>query len=199
MITDDEIRFIFSDLTTERRNVEFKQSMNWNDNQTKFTITKSVLAFSNTRDGGYLVIGVEQNNSRFNAIGMIERDFNSFNNFDDIQSFINGKAEPPVNFERREYITPDEKRFFIIKIHEFDRFPIVCTQGGGNHTINKGVIYVRTMVMPQSAPIDNQTNLIEITNMIIDKHSREFYARIEGMRNLEENNEESFEQELEDL
>lgn len=196
MIRDEEVDYIFSDLTTERRNVEFKQSMNWDDNQTKFKITKSVLAFSNSRDGGYLVIGVNKVNNHYDPVGMSRDDFNSFNNFDDILAFINGKAEPPVSIERMELTTPASKRFFIIKIKEFEDYPIVCKNGGGN-VLNKGVVYVRTKRIPETAPLDNQTNLKEIVDMILTKHGQELYKKFQQLNSAQQkDNGALFDQEL---
>lgn len=199
MIINDEIQFIFSDLTTERRNVEFKQSIDWNNTNSKSMIAKSVLAFSNTRDGGYLVIGVNKVGNNYVPVGMTPAHLLSFDNFDDIQQWINARAEPPVTIERTVY-TDSGMNFFIIKVHEFDRYPIVCTQGAG-HILHKGVLYVRTKVMPQSAPIDNQTNLHEIVDMIITKHSEEFAKRLSQVNALlgEDGDEESYENELEGL
>ena len=44
----------------EVRNVEYKSSMSWDDPISRTTMIKAILALSNVRDGGYLVIGVEE-------------------------------------------------------------------------------------------------------------------------------------------
>jgi predicted HTH transcriptional regulator len=198
VITNEEIQYIFSDLTTERRNVEFKQSMDWNEDHTKLTVTKSILAFSNTRDGGYLTIGVNKVNNHYTAQGMTPEHLESFENFDNVLQWINARAEPPVTVERRVY-TDNGHNFLIFKISDFDRYPIVCKQGGGG-VLNKGVIYVRTSVMPQSAPCDNQTNLNEIVEMILDKHTEELSRRFRSLLpSPAYGDEEPFDQEMGDL
>jgi hypothetical protein len=44
----------------ETRNQELKGSMNWNNQQTKFKITKSILAMSNIHNGGIIIFGANE-------------------------------------------------------------------------------------------------------------------------------------------
>jgi len=184
MITDGEISLIFSDLT-ERREVEFKQSINWNTDPMKAKIAKSVMAFSSIRNGGYLVIGVRQNqNYTFSPVGMSEEDYASFN-IDKVLAYINARAEPPVNIEMRK-IENSEGRFVIVKIYEFEDYPVFCKDDGGSDLLHKGVIYTRSKRMYESAPIQNQSDMKEIVDMIITKHSQEFARRYREISEIEE-------------
>lgn len=71
MITDDDIDFVFNNLS-ERRDIEFKRSMNWDtSDRVKAKIAKNLMAFSNIRNGGYFVLGVQQNvDETFTPVGM---------------------------------------------------------------------------------------------------------------------------------
>jgi len=44
----------------ELHNVEYKRSMSWNEHIIKAKITKIILALSNIQNGGYLILGIEE-------------------------------------------------------------------------------------------------------------------------------------------
>src|SRR5919106_5240981 len=72
----------------ETRSIKIKTSMSWNDIATKFKITKSIMALSNIRDGGRIILGVNQcQNGVFDPKGMTLNDFDSFDQ-DDLQDHI---------------------------------------------------------------------------------------------------------------
>ena len=54
----------------EERNIEYKESVPWGDADIKAKLTRAALAMSNIRDGGYIVIGVEQAGDAFTPTGI---------------------------------------------------------------------------------------------------------------------------------
>jgi predicted HTH transcriptional regulator len=44
----------------EERNLEYEQSTTWGDKVFRVKIAKSILAMSNIRDGGHIIIGMER-------------------------------------------------------------------------------------------------------------------------------------------
>ena len=162
MITDDDIDFVFNNLS-ERRDIEFKRSMNWDtSDRVKAKIAKNLMAFSNIRNGGYFVLGVQQNaDETFTPIGMSDAAYDS-HRIDRVMPYVNSKAEPPVTFEMRK-IERDHLKFIIYKIYQFDNIPVFCLNEDNDSIIlHKGVIYTRTMRMFETAPIQNQSEMNEI-------------------------------------
>ena len=53
------------DMLQEGRTVDFKKASSWDD--LKQGIPKDILAMSNLRDGGIIIIGVEENNNLWNC------------------------------------------------------------------------------------------------------------------------------------
>ena len=82
----------------EERNLEYKGPINWNDTQIKAKITKTILAMSNLRDGGVIVIGVEQNGEIFTPVGLDSESISSFKQ-DDISVHVNNYADPFVEIK----------------------------------------------------------------------------------------------------
>lgn len=53
----------------EQRNLEFKELLEWDQPQHRAKVEKSVLGMSNGRDGGVLVVGVEDDGSYSRLVG----------------------------------------------------------------------------------------------------------------------------------
>jgi len=56
----------------ERRNLEYKRPRRWDEDGAKAIVTKAALAMSNIRDGGWIVIGVEEEKPKgtFTNVGL---------------------------------------------------------------------------------------------------------------------------------
>lgn len=163
----------------EERNLEYKGSMNWSSNTTKAKVTKSVLAMSNIKDGGYLVLGVDEGSDDvWTANGMSENDFESYNQ-DHVSAHIANYADPFAEITVSKQIY-DEKRFVIIQVLEFQELPVICKRDGAENLTN-GVIYTRTRRMFESAPVQSQTEMREIIEMAVDKSNDVFSVRINAI------------------
>ena len=65
-----ELEDLIRNAIGERKNIEFKGSVSWDEQATRIKLTKSILAMSNIRDGGMIIIGANQNGHRFDPMGM---------------------------------------------------------------------------------------------------------------------------------
>jgi hypothetical protein len=82
----------------EGRNLEYKRSCSWSEPVFKAQITKAILGFSNVRDGGRIVIGLEeQTDKTYKRKGVTHGHLKSYN-YDDISSYVSGYADPYVKF-----------------------------------------------------------------------------------------------------
>jgi len=100
-------RYIIDSITygSESKEVEFKPPFKWEKHEKarKVEIVKAALGFANTNGGGYIVIGISQEQDRSNGVifrqhGLTEEQFNSFNNPDDIGRFINNYCHDSIKF-----------------------------------------------------------------------------------------------------
>ncbi len=160
----------------EERYLELKGSVSW-DGEIRAKITKSIMALANLKDGGWIIIGKEEQPDRsFLTVGMTQEDFDSFDP-DIMKAFVYGRAEPPVNFRvhKKKY---EEKSFVLIQVMEFDEIPIICKKSYGN-IIHNGKIYVRSKGKPESIPIPSQSEMREIIENAIDKGVRKFLQRMQ--------------------
>jgi predicted HTH transcriptional regulator len=92
---------------------------------TKFKITKSIMALSNIRDGGRIILGIDQcQNGEFDPKGMSLDHFESFTQ-DDLQDHI-GKYIVPYAKARIEKVSNGSLKYIVIHVGEFDRWPVFC-------------------------------------------------------------------------
>ena len=159
----------------ELRNIEYKGSVSWNDDNPKQKIIRSMLAMANIRDGGSVIIGVDQKKGgTFELTGMSEADFNSFN-YETISAVVAEFADPYITFS----LTKDEldgKRIVIIDVEEFQDIPVICKKDGS--LLKRGKVYARGLRIPESVEVPTQTEMREILDIAIEKGTRKFLKSI---------------------
>lgn len=162
-------------LGRETRNIEYKRTYSWNDPSHKAKIVKTILAMSNIRDGGYLILGVEENNGSFTPVGVPQADYDLLNT-DDVLAFANRFADPYVEIKLHKGLH-EGMLFVVVEVQEFQQYPVVC-KCDGLENLKCGSIYTRTRRMYESAVVPSQTEMREIIEMAVDKGIREFNRRV---------------------
>jgi hypothetical protein len=165
---------------SENRNLDYKQPFSWSNitRDEKLGIVKDVLAFANTRDGGVILIGVEDKTNAF--IGLSEEEAGSFDqtSFND---FVHKYTDPQHTcyLQRREI---DGKRIVAIVVPEFEDVPVLCKQTvQAEREVNKIVVrkaglYKRTD-KATSELIENDTDMRELLNRgILRRQDELMYA-----------------------
>lgn len=182
-------------LLKESRAVDFKQSIKWEGYKIKFTET--IMAMSNLRDGGIVIIGVSEENDGWKLKGITNGDLATYDP-DDMIDFVNKYASPVVNFDvvRHE---EDRVQFLIISIHEFDSEPVVCKRDY-NKDLKRGTIYIRPIGKPETRAIQNAEELRDLLDIAVEKKMRRFAGQIErifgSMPPIQPQDQEKFNQEL---
>lgn len=185
----------------EERNLEYKQTMPWGEKATKEKITKIVLAMSNLKEGGIIVIGVkEKSDGSFEEIGMDKSDVRGYRQ-DFVSSYVNKYADPfaEVSVDK---VTNNGKEFVVIQISPFKELPVICKKG--SDSLRRGAIYIRPRRMIETAEVSTQTEMREIIELAIDKNIELFKQRFhsiftENVENITDRSLEKFNNELGDF
>lgn len=198
MSESDQTLFYLIEYPNEERYLEFKESIPWDRKENSVNIIKAILALSNLKDGGWIVIGkTELPDGSYVLTGMELSDFETYDS-DQMKDFINKYADPYVTFSLRktEY---KGKKFMLIKVEEFEEVPVICKRDYGD-ILHKGWVYVRSRTKPESIPIPSQSEMRELIEIATDKRTLRFLQRVErfGMK-LTPTDEELFDKQLEDL
>ena len=159
----------------EERNLEYKETLNWEDSSTKGKIAKSAMAMANIPDGGAIVIAVEENSEVFDPVGMKPEDYESFGQ-DDTQDWVNGYADPFVQLTVQREEAADGKKFVVIQIQQFKALPVVCTKSGVEG-LRSGAVYTRSRRKYQTVEVSSQTEMRGILDRATDKQILELRRR----------------------
>lgn len=157
----------------EERNLEYKQSTSWNEKVFQAKIAKSILAMSNIRDGGHIIIGMEkQEDDTYLPKGMEEDHMDSYVS-DDVARFIAEYADPYTRFTLTKEEDDSGRKYVWIQIQEFEEIPVICRRSYSD-ILSGGKLYTRTRRVPESAEVPGHTEMREIIDMATEKRVRAF-------------------------
>ena len=132
----------------ENRNLDYKGAFSWDTatNDVKWEIVKDILAFANTRDGGKILIGVEDKTGAI--VGLSEEQSASFDQtrFND---FVH-KYTDPLHTSRVHRRTVAGQRVVVVDVPEFVEVPILCAKDAHSSSnpsrqiLKKAALYKRT-------------------------------------------------------
>lgn len=176
-MTDEEFAEVLR-LGYELPGVEFK-GPGPRTNATLFLrVTRAALALANRRDGGYIVIGVDNNGHVLTPVGLTQADLATWN-YDDISAGIAAYADPYVRFDL-EIKENGGNRYVVLTVREFEEIPVLCKRDSTG-VLRAGACYVRTRRKPESAEIPSQTEMRELLDLAIEKGLRKYFR----MRSVE--------------
>lgn len=155
----------------EERYLEYKGSMVWSRDDTKVKIAQAMMAMSNLRNGGVIVVGMKEiKRGVWEPDIMTDEQVASFTQ-DDIAQWVNGYTVPAVQFTVEPFLL-DTNKFVIIKVREFDSVPTICRkpkQLMGKEVLKNGAIYYRSNSKNESAPISSDEDMRELITLAVNK------------------------------
>lgn len=164
----------------EERYLEYKRSMIWTGNDlTKVKIAKAMMAMANLRNGGVIVVGMQETSKgKWAPEAMSPQQTSSFTQ-DDVALWVNDYATPAVQFS----IGPFELNgngFVVIQVQEFDTAPVICRKQkmAGGEILAAGAIYYRSNRKFESAPISSDEDSRELIGMAVEKGLSRHVSRL---------------------
>ena len=147
----------------EERNLEYKGPFPWTDKELIGKLCKSIMAMSNLRDGGAIIIGVEEEpKGTWTPVGLSATDVMTFNQ-DDIADFVNGYASPSARFSTR-IVKREEKPYVVIEVQRFAEVPIVCRKSGPAG-LRPGAMYTRSFKKIETVEVGSEEEMRESLEM----------------------------------
>lgn len=148
----------------ENPSVEFKTACDWNID----LFVKDILAITNTRDGGYIIVGVED--GTFTREGVTELQIGTFIE-EIIMDQVAEYADPFVTLNISFPQDFDGKKYVVIRVVQFDELPVICRKDGRGAV--RGTIYYRTKNgRPQSSPVKNSYDMRDIILLSVSRTMR---------------------------
>ena len=129
---------------------------------------------ANRRDGGRLVIGVEDSGGILIPVGLNEDDLATWR-YDDVADGIATYADPSVSFglEVKEY---NGAKYVVLEVDEFADIPILCKRDYQG-VLRNGACYVRSRHKPETSEIPTQEDMRDLLELATDKGVTRFLDR----------------------
>lgn len=173
-MTPEELRELIS-VGYERRGVEFKGPGSLSDKAYGVKVVRAVLGMSNRRDGGVVILGVDENDGTLVPAGMTNEELRAWT-FDLASDFFSPYADPNVSFDL-EHVEDDAKSFVVLRVHEFEDVPVLCAKAY-EPTLRQGACYVRTRRKPETSEIPTQTEMRELIDLAVEKRLGEMLGTL---------------------
>lgn len=190
MALSDDLIVQWLDTGAEPKNFDYKVGFRWQDKtEQTLGIVSDIMGFSNTRDGGVLIIGFNGQSKDFS--GEPDRWWESFDTTN-VMDTVNKYCEPRVNVTVSIKPTFSYKSkngpLVILEISEFDAVPIICVKDGNTsaneNIFRKSQIFIRTN-RASTESISNPDDMRDLINRATIKNGEiilsQFFAITRGM------------------
>ena len=117
------------------------------DGQLLAKVVRAALSMGNLRDGGVVVIGIDDTAPQEMLPGLNDDELASWLDYDTLAARLNAHADPPLRFDVGEVQSGSGARVAVIEVHEFDDVPHICSKASFD-VLRKGAVYVRTRKNP---------------------------------------------------
>lgn len=169
----------------ESKAVEFKPSIEWpqkidtlQNSDKAQEIIKSILAMSNSRDGGKIILGVEKDapTKKYTLKGMNPSELSTYDQdliFQQARNF--GTPEPKFEILNVEY---EKMNFIVFAIQVFAFTPIICKNPKNKlNKLDDAAVYIRTD-KPESKKVTDPLEMAEIIDLAVERELNTFSARM---------------------
>src|SRR5437899_2141889 len=107
----------------EKQRTEYKAPGRATDKSFIARIARAVLGMANRRDGGLVIIGVEEISRRLKCVGLDQATMATWQARDNVEAAINAYADPSADFDIE--FEPMSRRCVIIRVREFSDQPLL--------------------------------------------------------------------------
>ncbi|MBA3842882.1 MAG: putative DNA binding domain-containing protein [Actinobacteria bacterium] len=158
----------------ERRDVEIKGPGPSSDKHLFAKIARAALGMGNLRDGGYVVIGIDDKRQTAMLPGLTEVDLASWLNYDNVADGLARFSDPPLRFDVAKRSLSSGAEVALLRVEEFEDVPHLCTRDSGLDTTRRGALYIRSRKSPATTEIALSSELRDILSLSTQKALRDF-------------------------
>jgi predicted HTH transcriptional regulator len=140
-------------------------------------VAKGGMGLGNIRDGGHIVIGIDDKKMREMTPGLGPADLATWLDFDSVSAKMAAYSAPPIKFHVEPVELSNKVMVAVMEVTEFLDEPHICVKQLDGALL-RGRIYVRTRSKPETAPIDSAAELRELLDLAADKRLRALVGRL---------------------
>src|SRR5712692_3907863 len=180
-MTEEEFREYLA-LGRESRGVEFKGPGSRTDKHFFARVVRAVIGMANRRDGGVVILGVEEHAGVLNPVGLSREQLGTWNRYDHVAQALGNYTDPSVGFGV-EVVHFEGDQFIVLRVAEFEEWPVLCAgefqgqgQGRSQDVLRRGALYLRGRRSIETAEIPSLEELRELLELATEKQLRRFLS-----------------------
>ncbi|MHA7142997.1 MULTISPECIES: AlbA family DNA-binding domain-containing protein [unclassified Arthrobacter] len=173
MLSDEEVAAYLA-VGNELRAIEFKGPLNTESPEYIAKVARAALAMANQRDGGYVILGVIDDDPMSSANGLSQEHLAYWSNQDWVADKINRFADPPLDLNVATRRHPSGGSLAVIKVAEFSQVPSLCMRDSAAAILKSGQLYTRSIRKPESTSYHTQNEVRELLDLAIAKGLRRY-------------------------
>jgi hypothetical protein len=162
----------------EFRGLELKGPGPRTDGHLFAKVTRAALSMGNLRDGGHVIIGIEDGDPAAMLPGLEPDDLASWLAYDDVARKLAVYADPPLRFDIAAVPLPSGVTVALIEVFEFADIPHLCAKA---HTdvLRKGALYVRPRKVPETSEVASSVEMRDVIQLATEKALRSYIETAE--------------------
>lgn len=176
-MTENEFREAIA-LGREQRNTEFKRPGPRTDRQLQAKVIRAMLGMANKADGGFVIVGVDDNGEQLNPVGVNASDLATWS-YDDLGADIANYADPFLTFDV-EHLTVDEHDYVVIRVEEFESTPVICKRQYCN-VLKDGACYVRGHHKIETVEVNSHVLMRELIDRATEIETRKRLQQLQRL------------------
>ena len=127
----------------------------------------------NLRDGGYVVIGIDDTRPEAMLPGLSDADCEGWLAYDDVSARLAAYCDPPLTIELASFSLGTDARVIVLHVREFADIPHLCARDYPD-VLRKGALYVRSRRMPETAEVKSSVKMREVLDLAAEKRLRAY-------------------------
>jgi len=162
----------------EGRGVELKGPGRSDDKRFLAKIARAALSMGNLRDGGHVVIGIDDGSPQDMLPGLGEDELATWLAYDDVSGRLAVYCDPPVSFDLARLPLSTGASVVVVQVYEFADIPHLCARDYPD-VLRAGALYVRPRKMPETAEVASSVEMREVLDLAAEKRLRAYIEMAE--------------------
>lgn len=157
----------------ELRGLEVKGPGARSDTAFLVRVVRVALGMGNLRDGGHVVIGVEDDPLSAMSPGLEADEVESWLAYDDVARKMAEYADPPLGFRVTEETLSSGVTVVVMQVFEFADIPHLCRKDYPD-VLRRGALYVRPRKVPETSEVASSVEMRDVLDLATEKALRSY-------------------------
>lgn len=176
MITEQQLAEIIA-FGREQHYVEFKGPGLKTDKQLLTKVIRAMIGMANRRDGGLVIIGVNEVEGRLDVVGLNAGELATWKH-DHLADSVYAYSDPTISFDTGP-LAHDGATVLVIEVHQFDDVPVLCKKSYGD-VLSEGALYIRGRRKPETTLVRSVIDMRDLLDLSTEKYLRRMLGTLKG-------------------